>query len=240
MGQFTVAEFRLSVDARLDIERHAYRFKSDPGIKPFGKPRVLTHRAQRRDGPRVEKAEIPGALRQAGFSDRAKELVEPLRQQPPQRTIDAVIDALGKDIFVAFPPTRDKHLDQFRRMLQIGIHDDGRGTPRMIETGRYGDLLAEIPAQRQGANARVRGMSGAQPLERIVGRSVVDKDDLEGGRATLQHRHQPLQQSLDIPGFIADRRDHGKLRLLCIPCPGLRFCHVGTDLQNETLRPTRT
>src|SRR5450631_3581381 len=106
MSQFAVAEFGFAVDSLRDIEWHARRFKSDPGIKPFRKPRVLTHRAQRRDGPRVEKAEIPGTLRQAGFTDRAKEPVEPLRQQPPQRTIDAVIDALGKDIFVAFPPSR--------------------------------------------------------------------------------------------------------------------------------------
>ena len=75
MRQFTIAEFGHAMEARLDIERHADRFKSDPGIKAFGKARVLTHRAQRRDGLRVED-QSPGALRQTRLSDRAKELVK--------------------------------------------------------------------------------------------------------------------------------------------------------------------
>ena len=80
MGQFAIAEFGHAMEARLDIERHADRFKADPGIKAFGEARVLTHHAQRRDRLRVEQAKIAGALRQARLSNRAKELVETLRQ----------------------------------------------------------------------------------------------------------------------------------------------------------------
>src|SRR5208282_1418028 len=80
MRQFTIAEFGHAMEARLDIERHADRFKADPGIKAFGKARVLTHHAQRRDRLRIKESKIPGALRQARLSDRAKELVETLGQ----------------------------------------------------------------------------------------------------------------------------------------------------------------
>ncbi len=110
---------------------------------------------KRRHGPRIEEPEIARALGQARVSDRAKELIKTMGQNPPQRTIDAVIDTLGKDIFVALPPSRDKSLDQFRRMLQIGVHDDDRGPTCMIEARRNSDFFAEIPAQRKRANARV-------------------------------------------------------------------------------------
>src|SRR5580704_7019455 len=189
MRQFAIAEFGHAVDTRLDIERHADRSESDPGIKAFGKSRVLAHRAKRRDGPRVEEPEIPGALRKPRVSDRTKELIKTLRQNPPQRAIDGSIDALAEDILVALAPARDKGLDQLGGILQIGVQDDRRGPPCMIKARRYGDLLAEIPAQRKRANARVRVMGGAQIFERIVGRAIVDKNDFERRRATFKYRH---------------------------------------------------
>src|SRR3984893_1899828 len=189
MGQFAIAEFGHALDARLDIERHTDRSESDPGIKTFGKSRVLAHRAKRRDRPRVQEPGIPGALRKPGFSDRTKELIKTLRQNPPQRAGDGSIDALAEDILVALAPARDKGLDQLGGILQIGVQDDRRGPPCMIKACRYGDLLAEIPAQRKRANARVRVMGSAQTCERIVGRAVVDKNDFERGRATLKYRH---------------------------------------------------
>src|ERR1700730_15293798 len=169
MGPFAIDECGHALYERFDIERHTVRAESDPVIKTFGKSRVLAHRAKRRHGPRVEESEIPGALRKPGFSDRTKELIKTLRQNPPQRAIDGSIDALAEDILVALAPARDEDLDQLGGILQIGIHDDGRGPPCMVKARRYGDFLAEIPAQRQRANARVRVMGGAEKFERIVG-----------------------------------------------------------------------
>ena len=107
---------------------------------------MLAHRAQRRDGPRIEEPEIAGAFRQARVSDRAKELVEALRQHPPQGTIDIAAAALGEDVLVALSPARDESLDQFRRMLQIGIHDDGRSA----RSHDRGPLLWRSPCRNSG------------------------------------------------------------------------------------------
>ena len=150
---------------------------------------MLAHRAKRRDGPRVEEPEIPGALRKPCVSDRTKKLIKTLRQNLPQRAMDGSIDALAEDILVALAPARDKGLDQLGWILQIGVQDDRRSPPCMIKARRYGDLLAEIPAQRKRANARVRVMGGAQAFERIVGRAIVDKNNFERGRATFKYRH---------------------------------------------------
>src|SRR4029077_3476338 len=115
-----------AVGSRLDFERHADRLKANPGIKAFGKARVLAHSAKRRDGPRIEEPEIAGTLRKPGVSDRTEELVKTVCQNPPQRAIHASIDALAEDMLVALAPARDKGLDQLGGILQIGVQDDRR------------------------------------------------------------------------------------------------------------------
>src|SRR5688572_17561534 len=71
------------------------------------------------------KAEIAEALEQALF---------PLR-------------ADGVDDLVAVPPTLDKLSEDFRRVLQIAIHDDDRATARQVDARTDRRLVTEVPTQ---------------------------------------------------------------------------------------------
>ena len=164
MGQLAIAEFGLSAQPRRDVEGHADRLEADPGVESFRETRMLAHGAQRRDGFGVEQAEVAGALRAAAFRRARRTAGRSAASAAPQRRVGGAVDALAIDILVALAPFFDEACDHFRRMLQIGVHDHDCGAAGVVEPGRDGDLLAEIAAERDGANARIGLMRLAQNL----------------------------------------------------------------------------
>ena len=96
-------------------------------------------------------------------------------------------------------------------MLQIGIHDHDDVAAGMVEPGGDRDLLAEIPAEGNGIDARVGFVQQAQHRKRAVPAAIVDADDLPGGDAAIEHALQPLDQERQVVGLVMDGDDDGKL-----------------------------
>ena len=77
---------------------------------------------------------------------------------------------------------------------------------RVVETGRDGDLLAEIAAERHRADARVGNACGADRREGVVAAAVVDEDDLPGCDETLSRIGTRRSQSgRDVRALVVDR-----------------------------------
>jgi hypothetical protein len=63
-------------------------------------------------------------------------------------------------------------------MLQVSVHYHDGFAARVVEACRDGDLLAEIAAERDGADAPVFRIRLAQVRQRVVAAAVVDEQDL--------------------------------------------------------------
>jgi hypothetical protein len=92
-------------------------------------------------------------------------------------------------------------------MLQVGVHDDHRLAARVVEAGRQRDLLAEVTAERDGADARIARVVGLDDGERVVEAAVVHEHDLPGGRDPLQHRREAREERADAGRLVVDRDD---------------------------------
>jgi hypothetical protein len=56
-------------------------------------------------------------------------------------------------------------------------------------------------------------MDGAQKIERLVARPVIDEDDFKTSCRTLQNRKKPLQERPYILGFVQDRDNDAQFGL---------------------------
>ena len=85
----------------------------------------------------------------------------------------------GTDVLIAlFPPAY--HLgNEFRRILQIGIHDDGRITGQIIDACRHGDFLAKITGQIDVRHAVILLPQFVHNRKRPILTAVIDKHKLE-------------------------------------------------------------
>ncbi len=84
----------------------------------------------------------------------------------------------------AAAPRRDQFRDQFRRMLEVRVHQDHGAAARMVQTRAQRRLMAEIARERHVADARI-ARRRADGRERAVGRAVIDEHDLV--RAVQRH-----------------------------------------------------
>jgi hypothetical protein len=107
-------------------------------------------------------------------------------------------------------------------MLQVGVHDDDGAPARVIEAGRDGDLLAEVAAEAEPADARLARMPGLDRGRGVVLAAVVDEDDLPVRGDALQHCHDPVAQRADVGAFVIDRDDDADLDVLA--CHRLASC----------------
>ena len=96
-------------------------------------------------------------------------------------------------------------------MLQVGIHDDDRVAPGMVEPGRDGDLLAEIAAEGDRADPRLVTADLADPLQGIVPAAVVDEDHLPGRGDAIEDRQQAFAEGRDIRALVVDGDDDAEL-----------------------------
>ncbi len=78
----------------------------------------------------------------------------------------------------AVAPGRDQLRDQFRRMLEIGIHHDHRAAARMAQARAQRLLMAEIAGEGEIADRGIGGGRGADRRQRAVARAVIDEHDL--------------------------------------------------------------
>jgi hypothetical protein len=96
-------------------------------------------------------------------------------------------------------------------MLAVGIHDDDGRAARHGEAGGDGRLLAEIAGEADIAHMRIVGRHPAHGFTRLVGRAVVDDDDLRRDVQCPQLRADLFDQHGQGGALIMRRQDdrHG-------------------------------
>ena len=194
--------------ARLvDVERHADRLEADPGEKAFVEARALAHRQKRVDRLPVKETEVACAGRQPHVAKFLQQAIEDAGKSDAQFWIGRAIDALAIDVLVSFSPFFDELRDDFRRVLQVGVHDHDSASAGVIETGGDRNLLAEIARKRQGVKARLLGAKVAQNVQALVGRPVIDKNSLVGDVAGVEGGLYSGRQRPKILRFVKKRDD---------------------------------
>jgi hypothetical protein len=83
----------------------------------------------------------------------------------------------------------------------------------VIEARSDCDLFAEIAAEQDRGDAVIGQVQRPQNLDRIVGRAIVNEDDLEASRIHVENRHESLQKRPDVLGFVQDRNNDAQFRL---------------------------
>jgi hypothetical protein len=76
-------------------------------------------------------------------------------------------------------PSTDHVRDNFRRILQVGIHNDNTLTPGGSEARGYRRLVAKIPREHYDPRLKRIPVKGAKNLYAVIRRTVVDIEDLE-------------------------------------------------------------
>ena len=96
-------------------------------------------------------------------------------------------------------------------MLEVGIEDDQnvRGGDARSCDHRFG--LAEVPAMPDdtGTRAKFRCL-GNRKLERRVGRTIIDDDDLAIERILVERGSKGAEERRNIIGLVVGRHDDGK------------------------------
>ena len=112
----------------------------------------------------------------------------------------------GIDHVVAGDPFGHQATDRLGRILQIGIHQHDRIAPRVAQPGLHGGLMPEVSGQVDHADISETLGQAVEDLRRLVGRAVVDEDDLLA-RAAGEHRTvDAALQLFEHPGFVEDRQ----------------------------------
>ena len=73
-------------------------------------------------------------------------------------------------------------------MLKVCVDYDDDIPARVVEAGRERYFLAEIPAEIDDANCRIRRLQRAQQLESDVAAAVIHEDDLAGHQKFLPNK----------------------------------------------------
>jgi hypothetical protein len=107
-------------------------------------------------------------------------------------------------------------------VLEIRVERDDDIAPRAGEPGAQGRGLAEVPAEPDDADPRVRSLKTLQDLEAAVGAAVVDEDQLVLVTAR-QRAGDLLVQRRQVVLLVQQGHHHRNLRLLLVVrC----FCHI--------------
>ncbi len=113
---------------------------------------------------------------------------------------------------IAFPPEGQHAGYLFRRVLQIGVHEDGGFSRRAAQAGADGDGLAEAPRKPDQFDAGVRHVQAGDFIGCGIG-AVVAENQLEIEiRQRLEHRTHARIDGLDIRQLIVRRDDDGDQR----------------------------
>ena len=134
--------------------------------------------------------------------------VECVGRHPLEHRFTRPRPALGVDDISTFLlPAVDQQGNDLGRILKVCVDDDYGVAAAVIQPGRHGDFLAEIPAEVDEANRRVVFPQRVQQIHRSIAAAVVDVDDFAriaqprpyGGKAPVELEH-------DV-GFVIDQHD---------------------------------
>ena len=97
-------------------------------------------------------------------------------------------------------------------MLEVAVHQDHGIAAGNLQAGANGAFLAEIAGQGDGAQLGHLGGQLFQHLPGIVGRTVVDDDDLERHGEPAHLVADRLQAVAQVIGLAIGRQHHGEDR----------------------------
>lgn len=86
---------------------------------------------------------------------------------------------LSTDILIALLPPGNHFWNQFRRILQIGIHNNRRIARQIIDASNHSDFLAEIARQIDIRYATVLFMKLPHNIQRMIPAAIIDEHELE-------------------------------------------------------------
>ena len=85
-----------------------------------------------------------------------------------------------KHRIVSAAPFRDQGRYHLGRMLEVAIHEDDRLAVGMAQPGAERGLMAEIACECNKTHGLIAFRQGLNLGQGVVGRAVIDKDDLVG------------------------------------------------------------
>ena len=179
----------LSRRAGPHMERELLLFETHPGEHALRVPLALPHEPERRHAPPVQKAEIsyvPLDLRAAALLEQ---LVKEIRQMALHEALVLPVGPLRAHIVIALPPPADHLRNEFRRMLQVRIHEDHRVALRVVQPGEHGRFLPEIPGKADVRHPRIFFREPPDDAERPVPTAVIHEKEPE---PAVRHRREDL------------------------------------------------
>ena len=118
---------------------------------------------------------------------------------------------LRVDDFVPFVGLREHLGEELWRVLQVGVHHGDEPAAGPVDAGSERHLVAEVPREAQGPEARVLGSERGHRLERAVTASVVDEEDLERPSRRLENRDEAAAQFRQVRELVEAGKDDGDL-----------------------------
>ena len=120
----------------------------------------------------------------------------------------------GVDDVRAGPPALHELGDDLGRVLQVAVHDDHRLARGMVQARRNCRLMAEIAAQVDHREVRVRLLQLVYQTGRLVAAAVVHEDDLVRLPQKVQRLDQPAVQLRHVLLLIEQRHNNTDLGCL--------------------------
>jgi len=161
------------------------------------------------DHPGRDQPEVADVL---GNMHLARQAVDGLVEAPGCPALEKrVVPSRGTprvDDVEAALPLRQQIGDEFRRVLQVGVHDDDGIAVGAPEPGGQGGLVAEVARQIDDRDARVALACGQQQRQGTVARTVVDRDQTELVVQAVKDREQGIQEQREHGFFVVGRNDH--------------------------------
>ena len=126
------------------------------------------------------------------------------------------LQPLTHDDFIAFAPFGNERGDNFRRILKIGIDNDGGIAGRRSKTRRNRILVPEVARQTNDANVGARVANVLQNVRRAILAAVIDEDDFIIGGDAGQYRSKARVGRFDDLLFVEAGNDNRQLHSLIL------------------------
>ena len=126
------------------MERHRGLREPHPAEHAAYETVPLRHGAERVDGLAVDEPEVADVGGDVDVGQRTDELVEQRCRPKLQARFAVSADTQRVDDLEALPPLRGEVEDDFRWILQVGVHHDDGVAGRAVHAGRDRDLMSEI------------------------------------------------------------------------------------------------
>src|SRR5438105_4724871 len=123
---------------------HSLLAKTNPGGEAAHETMVLAHRDQSINDPPIQQAKIPCVAWYLNRGNACNQAIEEGGCEQFEACLTVATAALSIDDLCAIFPACDQCRNDLWRVLQIGIKDDHRLTPRIIQPSGDGDLMPKV------------------------------------------------------------------------------------------------